>query len=65
MISRHGGEEFIVLLLESDNNVAQIIAKRLQSVVKEYPFQTDAGPISITVSIGIAEFNEQVKGWFH
>jgi diguanylate cyclase (GGDEF)-like protein len=62
VISRHGGEEFIVLLLESDKNVAQIIAKRLQSVVKEYPFQTDAGPISITVSIGIAEFNEQVKG---
>jgi len=62
VISRHGGEEFIVLLLESDINIAQIIAKRLQSVIKEYPFQTDAGPISITVSIGISDFNEQVNG---
>lgn len=62
VISRHGGEEFLVLLLESNLKTAQQIARRVQSVIKDYPFQTDAGPISITVSIGIAEFNEQVNG---
>lgn len=62
VISRHGGEEFLVLLLESNLKNARIIANRVQSVIKEYPFQTDTGPISITVSIGIAEFNEQVNG---
>lgn len=62
VISRHGGEEFLVLLLESNLRAAQKIANRVQSVIKDYPFQTDAGPISITISIGVAEFNEQVNG---
>jgi diguanylate cyclase (GGDEF)-like protein len=62
IISRHGGEEFLVLLLESNLNAGLRIAKRIQSVIKEYPIQTDVGPISITVSIGVAEFNEQVNG---
>ncbi|MBW6472276.1 MAG: sensor domain-containing diguanylate cyclase [Anaerolineaceae bacterium] len=62
VISRHGGEEFLVLLLESNLRAAQKIANRVQSVIKDYPFQTDDGPISITISIGVAEFNDQVNG---
>ena len=62
VICRHGGEEFLILLLESDKKSAIKIAKRIQSLMKDYPFQTDAGPISITMSIGVAEFNDQVNG---
>ncbi len=61
VICRHGGEEFVILLLESNLKTAQKIAKRVQSLMKDYPFQTDAGPISITMSIGVAEFNDQMN----
>lgn len=62
VISRHGGEEFLILLLETNKNTAIKVANRVQSLIKDYPFQTDVGPISITVSIGVAEFNDQVNG---
>ncbi len=61
VISRHGGEEFLILLLETNKNTAIKIAKRIQSLIKDYPLQIDAGPISITISIGVAEFNDQVN----
>ena len=53
---------FLILLLESDKKTAIKIGKRVLSLMKDYPFQTDAGPISITISIGVAEFNGQVNG---
>ncbi len=62
IINRHGGEEFLILLMESDQTSAMNTAKRIQSLIKDYPFQTDAGPLSITVSIGVAEFNEEANG---
>ncbi len=60
VISRHGGEEFLVLLLESDLKTGMKTAKRMQSVIKDYPFETTAGPIFITVSVGVAEYTDRV-----
>jgi diguanylate cyclase (GGDEF)-like protein len=62
VICRQGGEEFVVLLVESNLSTAVKIAKRIQSVIKGYPFQTNAGSISITVSIGVAEFQSDMTG---
>ncbi|MDO9086436.1 MAG: diguanylate cyclase [Anaerolineaceae bacterium] len=62
VICRQGGEEFVILLVESNLKTAVKIAKRIQSVIKVYPFQTEAGSISLTVSIGVAEYQSDMTG---
>jgi diguanylate cyclase (GGDEF)-like protein/PAS domain S-box-containing protein len=55
LIGRYGGEEFIVLLPETNLESAHMIAKRLRKTIIKTPFKTDAGELPITVSIGVAE----------
>jgi diguanylate cyclase (GGDEF)-like protein len=54
IIGRYGGEEFSILLPETDLFQASAIAERLRRSVEESPFFTEAGPISITVSLGVS-----------
>ena len=61
VICRYGGEEFVILLLESDLQAAMEIARRINNVVKLYPFHTDAGPINVSVSVGVAEYENHMN----
>lgn len=54
IISRYGGEEFAILLPETDLFQASAIAERLRRSIEETPFNTEQGPISITVSLGVS-----------
>ncbi|MFL1874809.1 PleD family two-component system response regulator [Hansschlegelia beijingensis] len=55
---RLGGEEFVVIMPETDGAVAQIVAERIRSKVAEAPFVTSGGraAIDVTVSVGVASF---------
>ncbi|MFI7648819.1 diguanylate cyclase [Micromonospora sp. NPDC049460] len=59
---RQGGEEFVVLLPETDARGAAIVAERLGAAIREAPITADghggAAPVAIavTVSIGIAVY---------
>jgi diguanylate cyclase (GGDEF)-like protein len=57
---RQGGEEFVVLLPETDARGAAIVAERLGAVVRDtpVPVETHGGPVPVpvTVSIGIAVY---------
>lgn len=55
LIGRYGGEEFIILLPETNLAGARIIGERLRRSIMDSAFQTDAGEIYITSSLGIAE----------
>ncbi|BCJ43012.1 hypothetical protein GCM10010168_02470 [Actinoplanes ianthinogenes] len=61
---RQGGEEFVVLLPETDAYGGVIVAERLGALVRDRPVHVDprrpglADRIPITVSIGIAVFPE-------
>jgi diguanylate cyclase (GGDEF)-like protein len=56
---RQGGEEFVVLLPETDAYGGAIVAERLGAAVRERPVLVETrGAISITVSIGVAVFPE-------
>jgi diguanylate cyclase (GGDEF)-like protein len=57
---RYGGEEFVILLVETNLEDALAIAKRINNVIKLYPFITDIGPINITTSIGVAKFENHM-----
>jgi diguanylate cyclase (GGDEF)-like protein len=54
LIGRYGGEEFVILLSNSNQEEGMIIAERLLEIVRGQAISTDAGEIQITISIGLA-----------
>ena len=54
--SRYGGEEFAILLPETDLNAARIVAEKLRKAVCESAVATDQESVQITISLGIAAF---------
>ena len=61
MACRYGGEEFIVAMPETDVSFSYMVAERLRQEVAEIPFKvkTDEGELSITISIGITDWEGQ------
>lgn len=59
LLGRVGGEEFAVLLPETEFNQACIVAERLRSAIEQHQIQTNGISVNCTVSIGIAVFNPQ------
>ncbi|MGH6770623.1 MAG: PleD family two-component system response regulator [Xanthobacteraceae bacterium] len=53
---RHGGEEFVVVMPETDLAVATMVAERLRRRIAgdAFPIQQGARSIEVTISIGIA-----------
>ena len=57
VVSRNGGEEFSVLLLDCDSSHAIEIAERLRKKVETYKFSiSDKINLNITISIGISTY---------
>ncbi len=54
IIGRYGGEEFVFLLPETDAKHAEVVMDRLRRKIAIMPFDTTAGNVHITVSIGIS-----------
>jgi diguanylate cyclase (GGDEF)-like protein len=59
LICRYGGEEFAIVLSESDINVAHIVANRLFASITGSSVATRAGPVNVTISVGVASFGEE------
>lgn len=53
--ARFGGEEFAVLLADTPQDQAAALAEGFRAALMENPLATSIGPVSVTVSIGIAE----------
>lgn len=53
-IGRYGGEEFLVLLPETDAHTAAGVANRLRQAVAGVPFETGKDQVTITLSVGVA-----------
>ena len=57
LIGRYGGEEFGIILRQSDRRGAATVAEKLRSALRERPATTENGePITIHVSIGAASY---------
>ena len=55
VVSRNGGEEFTVILLDCNCTHATTIAERIRKNVEEYIFTVEGnGQINITISIGVS-----------
>lgn len=57
-VSRLGGEEFCILLPDSDANTAAKIAEKLRQWVMYNPIVSDGHAIALTVSIGVSEIEQ-------
>jgi diguanylate cyclase (GGDEF)-like protein len=56
---RIGGEEFLLVLPETDLEGALLLAERLRSATGEVPFDLPSGPLKVTCSLGVAERREE------
>jgi diguanylate cyclase (GGDEF)-like protein len=58
VVSRYGGEEFMILLPETDRDRAVKLAERIRSTVERSVFQNERGKRAgqVTVSIGISSY---------
>jgi diguanylate cyclase (GGDEF)-like protein len=56
VVARHGGEEFVAVLVETGMDDAMLIAERIRRSVQDTPIQLNAErpPARLTVSIGVA-----------
>jgi diguanylate cyclase (GGDEF)-like protein len=55
MIGRYGGEEFMLILTETDVEEGAVLTEKLRTLVQRQRFSIEGGPdIAVTISIGIA-----------
>lgn len=54
VVARIGGEEFAMLLPETNEAAAEIAAERLRKAIEEHPHTLGGEPYRVTASIGIA-----------
>lgn len=57
IVSRHGGDEFLVILRDAGPDVCRLVAERIRNNIQKTPIRTRDGNIRVTLSIGIA-FND-------
>ena len=57
-VARWGGEEFLLLVQDADEKGAMNVAEKIRRVVAQTPFATSAGALQITLSVGLAIYDE-------
>jgi len=57
-IARFGGEEFVMLLPNTNSELALIIAEKIRLIISRSGFNYNGQSISLTISSGISEFSE-------
>ncbi|MCP1727757.1 diguanylate cyclase (GGDEF)-like protein [Natronospira proteinivora] len=56
-LCRWGGEEFLLLMPETDLEQAGVVTEKIREIVEAEPFDTDAGPLSVRITIGVAQLS--------
>jgi len=62
MVARYGGDEFVVLLPDTDTPKAYKVAERLRLAMENHAFVAEAGlNLKLTASLGVATFPDQAR----
>lgn len=60
ILGRYGGDEFVVLLPETELESAVQVADRLRQVICSTPIETPTGDIVVSVSVGVSAINDEI-----
>ncbi len=63
IVARFGGEEFVILCEQTDEEGANLLAERVRSELAGTVFPTKKGPLSVTCSLGISTFPDSGEDW--
>jgi diguanylate cyclase (GGDEF)-like protein len=58
LVSRWGGEEFLILLPDTDLNGGCVLAEKVRKSAAEKGFSAGTSALHLTVSIGVSEYRE-------
>ncbi len=61
VIGRYGGEEFAIILPETETPTLYQVAERLRTCVAEMPVDTERGPVPVTISLGLTVATPDVR----
>jgi diguanylate cyclase (GGDEF)-like protein len=56
MVIRYGGEEFMIIMQDTNGDQAELAAEKIRAAVENLKIQLPGGTLQKTISIGIAEF---------
>jgi len=62
-IGRIGGEEFAIMLPETELATAMDVSDRLRKIIASSPIEVNGTTINITASIGVAEYTEAMRNF--
>jgi len=61
LVGRFGGEEFCVILPETGQGEAQLVAERIRYIIEKHKFKAYDELTDVTVSIGMASYPDDAK----
>lgn len=64
IVIRFGGEEFLILLIDSDVGYGLSVAEKIRLAVEEFNFKTTEGILKKTISMGISDFPHDTDGFW-
>lgn len=64
LVARYGGEEFVVVMSETEADKGFILAESLRKKIEAHCFSGQGSCRQVTVSIGLAEIEDDVKDQF-
>ena len=64
IVIRFGGEEFLILLIDTEDGYGMTVAEKIRLAVEEYSFKTTDGILKKTISMGISDFPNDTDGFW-
>lgn len=62
LAGRYGGDEFVILLPETQPENGVLVAKRICRSILDYPIQVESDLVTLTPSIGVASVTSENRG---